>query len=108
MTQLDMGKDLTALGRVARDLALQKSYKGRDGRIEAIRVYLFAEHESDFLTGDDVVEAAETLQLFDKDDDRRWVGNVLKSWGLVEPTDRFVPSRRKVRHAAPVRVWRWV
>lgn len=58
------------------------------------------------LTADDVMEVVEALGL--NEGDTRWTGNILKGWGLVKPTDQFVPSRRKSRHAAPVRCWIWI
>ena len=39
----------------------------------------------------------------------RALGNVLKraaALGLIARTDRFVPTKRKSRHGAPVAVWR--
>lgn len=102
MTQLDMGKDL-------RDAALEQSKQGREERIEAVRGELILwslERGRTELTADHVMDAVQKLGM--DEGDTRWTGNVLKGWPFVEPTDRFVPSRRKVRHAAPVRVWRWV
>lgn len=113
MTQLDMGKDL-------RDRMLSQTREGREERIRLVREKLLAERGchwtkglgrtaeelSRHLTSDYVMDAVEALGM--NEGDTRWVGNVLKGWSLVEPTDRFVPSRRKVRRAAPVRVWVWV
>lgn len=102
MTQLDMGRDL-------RDQALAQTKQGREERIAMVRGVLIANHYDlggTELTADDVQAALEHTEM--AEGDTRWTGNVLKGWALVEPTERFVPSRRKSRHAAPVRCWRWV
>jgi hypothetical protein len=41
--------------------------------------------------------------------DRRAFGPIIKAAqrdGICQPTERFIPCRRKTRHAAPLRVWR--
>jgi len=99
-------------GAELRDRALAQSKQGRETRIQQVREWLrqarwfdgaFPENQ---LTADDVHDAADALGL--GEGDTRWTGNVLKGWNAVVPTNQFVPSRRKERHCAPVRVWRWV
>lgn len=97
------------LGLVLRDAALAQSQRGREERIQAVREWLAQNHAFgsyvEGFTGDDIHDALEALGL--DDGDTRWSGNVVKGWAEVSPTHHFVPSRRKERHGAPLRVWRF-
>lgn len=98
------------LGVKLRDLALAQSRLGREARIQEVRDLLVRcrwvdEDLFNQVTGDDVMRAVELLGF--NEGDCRWTGNVLKGWDKVTPTVNFVPSRRKERHGAPLRVWRW-
>lgn len=94
-------------GAELRDAALAQSRKGREAQIQAVRDWLLQRKVADqLLTGDDVMEAITALGL--DHGDHRWSGHCLKGWPLVSPTIHFQPSRRKDRHAAPLRCWRWV
>lgn len=56
-------------------------------------------------SADDVME--EIAEEF-RQDEMRALGPVIKrmaNGGICVPTDRFVPSRRKSRHGAPIRLW---
>lgn len=102
---------MSQLGFQLRDAALAQSANGRAMKIAAVRQALMARQDTPTaypdwtLTGDDVMDVCEALGLMDGD--RRWTANCLKGWSAVTPTDRYVPSRRPVNHARPVRVWRW-
>lgn len=101
----------TQLGFALRDAALAQSQRGREERIQRVRDYLLDAHDHDTfgdyptLTGDSVMNAVEALGF--TNGDHRWTANVLKGWDAVTPTVNFVPSRRKERRGAPLRVWRW-
>ncbi len=96
-------------GAALRDAALAQSAEGRTDHILAVRTELMRRHQlgmyPEGFTGDDVMDIVESLGL--DDGDHRWTGSACKGWAVVSATVHFVTSRRKERHAAPLRVWRF-
>ena len=103
---LDLFAGTGPLGKELRDQALAAHAANHSEDIHKVRFALLAACEMGgltTLTGDDVMTVVERMQIRG---DARWTACVLKGWDRVEPTDQFVPSRRKSRHHAPIRVWR--
>lgn len=103
--------DLTdlPLGQALRDAALATHKVNHAEDVRRVREELarrFKGFPGLTFTSDVVSDVVEQMGL--GVGDTRWTGSILKGWGMVHPTDQFVPSRRKSRHAAPVRVWVWL
>ena len=103
------------LGLQLQATALARSLVGREARVQQVREWLVdwamgrwysTPTDEQIFTGDDIHAALEALGM--AEGDTRWSGNVVKGWDAVSPTIHFVPSRRKERHGAPLRVWRFV
>lgn len=93
-------------GRAARDKAMAASAGAASGawiaEVEGI-VKRLAKAGGEF-TADDIWK-----KMTKETPNGRALGGVLKAMslnGIIEPTDRFIPTVRASRHAAPIRVWR--
>ena len=77
----------------------------KDDWMGAIRV---TAQSYDEFTTEEVIWVGEGMEL-EYPDEPRLFGPLMVSAskrGWIEATDRFVPSERPERHAAPIRVWR--
>lgn len=94
------------LARKARDEAMERVQRNKEAWINEAKwaIYKCAGDHSEFTT-DDVW----AMGLAHPDGDARALGPVMKmaqKAKVIEPTERFRPSRIVNYHAAPKRIWR--
>lgn len=103
MTQTTL--DLTA--PQARDQAIERVRRAnRDWVADVARVICGAAKLRAQFTADDILPLIEHLGV---PTDNRALGaafNAAKNAGIIDPTDRFVPTKRSHCHARPIRIWK--
>lgn len=95
-------------GFVARDEAVTAVSVNSDGTWWAacVRAIKHLAKTNDTFTADDVLEIVDKAGY--TTNDNRAMGGVMRECqakGLIKPTDNFVPSTNKRKHASPTRVW---
>lgn len=103
--QMDLVEAWAARDEAVRRVALNAPQDWKDAALKA--VFEIANTWESFTT-DDVVDFLERVEA-PQTHELRALGAIMQSAqreGWISPTDRFRATKRKSRHAAPVRIWR--